>query len=323
MNKTKYSLEQFRIAKQLLYWSLLIAPVAISVGLLVTLFLWLLEIATVTRWQNMWLIFFLPPIGVLLTFIYKKYGKNSEAGNNLIMDEIHKPGGGVPARLTPFILISTLVTHLFGGSVGREGTAVQMGGSISSLFSKWFKLKHEDKRILLMCGMSAGFGAVFGTPVAGTIFALEVLTIGRIKYDALIPCFIASVIADITCSACGIHHTHYTISYLPQHSGIIPFISFDFVLLLKTIVAGVCFGLAGFLFAELTHFLKSKSNELIERKWLIPVIGSVAIIAISYALGTFDYLGLGVTNPNEGGISIVSAFTAGGATNFSWFGNCF
>ncbi len=319
MKRTKYSLEQFYIAKHLLRWTLLIFPVAVSVGLLVALFLSLLDIATTTRWQNMWLIFLLPIAGIIISWLYRYYGKNADAGNNLIMDEIHKPGGGVPARMTPMILVTTVLTHLVGGSAGREGTAVQMGGSISALFSKWFKLHHERKRILLMCGMSAGFGAVFGTPVAGAIFALEVLTIGRIKYDALIPCLIASIIADITCSSCGVHHTQYHIAFIDNGARFFPRIAFDVVLLLKVVVAGVLFGLVGFLFAELSHFIKNKSNQYISKKWLIPVVGAVLIVGISYLLGTFDYLGLGVTNPNSNGISIVNAFKAGSTGYFSWF----
>src|SRR3954462_6518832 len=213
MNKYRYTFEQVKIARNLLYWTALIVPISIATGSLVALFLWLLDWVTATRWQHPWLIFLLPFAGLLITFLYKAYGKNAEAGNNLIMDEIHKPGGGIPFRMAPLVLFSTITTHLFGGSAGRERTAVQMGGSIASLFSGWYRLKHRDKRILLMCGMAAGFGAVFGTPVTGAIFAMEVLAIGRIKYDALIPCFIASVIADIACAAYGIHHTQYRITF--------------------------------------------------------------------------------------------------------------
>ena len=318
MSKTKLFSEQFNIAKQLLRWTVIIFPVSISIGLLVAFFLWLLDIVTAMRWQHLWLIFLLPVAGIFIWWVYNKYGKNSGAGNNLIMDEIHEPGGGVPARMTPLILFTTVITHLFGGSAGREGTAVQMGGSVAAQFSRLFKLDKEKHQILLMCGMSAGFAAVFGTPVAGAIFALEVLYIGRIKYDALIPCLIAGIIAHITCISCGIQHTQYSILYIGSANSFFSNISFDLFLLLKVIIAGILFGFAGFLFSQLSHFVKNKSNELIKKKWLIPVIGAVLIIAISYSLGTFNYLGLGVTNPN-GGVSILSAFNKDGAGYFSWF----
>jgi H+/Cl- antiporter ClcA len=319
MNKTNYSFEQFTIAKNLLGWIVLIFPVAVTTGLLVALFLWLLDIATVARWQNMWLIFLLPLAGIFISWLYQVAGKNTGAGNNLIMDEIHQPGGGVPARMTPLILITTVITHLFGGSAGREGTAVQMGGSLAALFSKLYKLHHERKRILLMCGMAAGFSAVFGTPVAGAIFALEVLTIGKIKYDALIPCLFASIIANITCISCGIHHTVYHITYTDNGARLFSYVAFDVLLLIKVAIAGLIFGLISHSFAKFSTIIKSASNQYIPKKWLIPVVGAVLIVSISYLLGTFDYLGLGVTNPNSKGVSIVSSFTAGGAGYFSWF----
>ena len=302
--------EQLNIALQLLRWTLLIIPLAVVIGLMVALFLWLLERATETRWEYPWIIYGLPLAGIVIYYAYRAAGKNAEAGNNLILEEIHQPGGGVPARMTPLILIATVVTHLFGGSAGREGTAVQMGGSLSALFARWIKIHHEQKRILLMCGMSAGFGAVFGTPVAGTIFALEVLTIGRIKYDALIPCLIAAVIADFTCTATGIQHTHYAVSF--KGAG-------EPMLLLKVIIAGILFGFAGWIFVQLSHLVKEQSNRLIPVKWLIPAIGGVLVIGISFALGSFDYLGLGVQTADGSGVSIVNAFKEGGAEPLSWF----
>jgi H+/Cl- antiporter ClcA len=189
-----------------------------------------------------------------------------------------------------------------------------MGGSISALFAKWYRVKHRDKRILLMCGMAAGFGAVFGTPITGAIFAMEVLAIGRIKYDALIPCFIASLLADLVCSAYHIHHTQYAIRDIAGGPHIF---NFDFPLLAKVILAGAAFGLAGYMFAELSHFIKDTTTKYIRSKWLIPVIGGCTVIAVSYAIGNFDYLGLGVTSP-VGGVSIVSAFSPGGADTWSW-----
>lgn len=319
MKQNKYSLEQFNIAKHLLRWTVIITPISITIGLLVALFLWLLEWSTITRWQNMWLIFLLPFAGILIYWLYSTYGKSSGAGNNLIIDEIHNPGDGVPLRMTPLIFFTTIITHLFGGSAGREGTAVQIGGSLSSLFAKWFNLKNEDKRILLMCGMSAGFGAVFGTPVAGAIFALEALTIGRIKYDALLPCLIASVIADITCSITGITHTHYFINYISKGSFLFSYVNFDLLMIVKVTLAGVLFGLASYLFVELSDFIKTKSNALISKKWLIPVIGSVLIVGISYLIGSFDYLGLGVTSQTKDGVSIVNAFSSEYISYLGWF----
>ncbi len=317
MAASRYSFEQFRLARHVAWWSLLVMPVAIAVGAMVALFLWMLEQATQIRHAHLWLIYFLPLAGVGIYALYRFWGKNSEAGNNLIMDEIHEPGGGIPFRMAPLVLLTTVLTHLFGGSAGREGTAVQMGGSIAEYFGKKFGLSHADKRILLMSGMAAGFGAVFGTPVTGAIFALEVLAIGRIKYDALLPCLIASLLADVTCNAFPIHHTEYTIAYSAKAA--LGYFSLDLVLLIKVLLAGACFGLASYAFAEFSHWLKATSQALISRKWLIPVVGGALVLGISGLLGSYDYLGLGVRSPDPGGVSIVSAFSAGGADPFSWF----
>jgi H+/Cl- antiporter ClcA len=318
MRKLKSSFEHIFITRHLLKWTLLVIPLSAVVGSLVALFLTLLDLATKFRWQHEWLLFLLPLAGIAIYFLYKFSGKNAEAGNNMIMDEIHQPGGGVPARMTPLILVSTVITHLFGGSAGREGTAVQIGGSMANLLGKWYKLSKHDLRILLMTGISAGFGAVFGTPVAGAIFALEVLAIGRIKYDALIPCLIASILADIVCAAWGIHHTQYAILFSHSQLYTPAFLHFDFILLAKIVAAGVAFGLAGFLFSRLSHGIKNYTNKYIPKPWLIPVIGGVVIIGLTYLLGTRDYLGLGVTSKTSNGVSIVNAFKVNGVTEWSW-----
>lgn len=318
MKKFFNSFEQFAITTHLLKWTLFVIPVSFTVGSLVALFLWLLEAATHLRWQHEWLLFLLPMAGVFIYLLYKYLGKNADAGNNLIIEEIHQPDGGVPARMAPLVLITTVITHLFGGSAGREGTAVQMGGSVANLFGKWFKLSEQNLRIILMTGVAAGFGAVFGTPLAGAVFALEVLAIGIIRYDALIPCLMAALFADLTTSAWGIHHTHYHIDFAGSANMFAPFLHFDFLLLIKVVAAGIAFGLASYLFSELMHSIKNYANRFISVKWLIPVSGGLLIIVLCYAVGTTDYIGLGVTGKDSTSVSILSAFQAGGATNWSW-----
>jgi H+/Cl- antiporter ClcA len=309
--------EQMDIVRYLGKWMLLVLPVSILVGSMVALFLWLLDLATQTRWEHPWLLYCLPIAGVAIVALYRFKGKNAEAGNNLVVDEIHKPGGGIPFRMAPFVLITTVVTHLFGGSAGREGTAVQIGGSLAAFVGKLFRISEDDLKVLLMTGVAAGFGAVFGTPVAGTVFALEVLAIGRIKYDALIPCFMAAIMADIVCMMYGIQHTHYQILYHSSSELIFPYFRFEPSVLLMAAIGGICFGLAGLLFSELSHSIKSLATKHIKHKLLIPVIGGCVVIVLAFFLGT-DYLGLGVTTQTGDGVSIVNAFKPGGADNFSW-----
>ncbi|MBN1404537.1 MAG: voltage-gated chloride channel family protein [Opitutales bacterium] len=298
----------------LLRWTAIVIPVGILSGSASALFLWSLGIATHTRWDNPWLLYLLPLGGFVIVWVYDKVGRNSEAGNNLILDQIHEPGGGIPRRMAPLVLAGTLLTHLFGGSAGREGTAIQMGGSLASAYGKLFKGGDGTIRMLLMAGIAAGFGSVFGTPLAGAIFAMEVVFVGRVQYDALIPVLVASVVGDFTCSAWGIHHTDYH-ELIPGNGPV----RLDLVLLGLCAVGGLAFGLAGRLFAELTHGLGRLFKTYISYAPLRPVVGGLLVIALVHLLGTRDYLGLGVYSPDGQGVCIVNAFHAGGVDMWSWF----
>jgi len=299
---------------------LLVIPVAAAIGSMVALFLWLLSWSIHFRFTHTWLLYFLPLAGIVIHFAYKYYGKSAEKGNNLIIDEIHRPGAGVPKRMAPLILVTTVVTHLFGGSAGREGTAVQIGGSIAHFFSDLFKLDPDEMRVMLTAGIAAGFGAVFGTPFTGAIFAIEVLTLSRIHYTALLPCLIAGFVGDLTVSAWHIKHTPYHIDYVAAGNYFdAANITGTVLLFVKAILAACIFGLASIAFAKATHGIKKLFLKLIKVTWLIPACGGLIIIGLTLALGKPDYLSLGVEPEHAGAVTIVSAFKSGGADTLSWF----
>jgi len=315
----KITLKHYSVLYYIIRWTVIITPVAVAIGSMVALFLWLLNWSIHYRFAHTWLLYLLPVAGVAIHFLYKLYGQSAERGNNLIIDEIHQPGAGVPKRMAPLILVTTVITHLFGGSAGREGTAVQIGGSLANLFGSWFKLNESDMRIVLTAGIAAGFGAVFGTPLAGTIFAMEVLIIGRIQYTAVLPCLIAGLIGDATVAAWGVHHTSYHISYIASGQTIYGHhLTVDFWLLLKTIVASAFFGLTAYAFAEAVHGVKKLSLRYIKIGGLTPVCGALIIILLTFILGKPDYLSLGVDAEYPGAVTIVSAFQQGGTDFFSW-----
>ena len=308
----------FSTIRQLLRGIMIIIPVAITIGSLVALFLWLLGQAIHFRFDHQWLLFLLPMGGLAIHLVYRSIGKSSEKGNNLIIEQIHLQGGAIPIVMTPLILLTTILTHLLGGSAGREGTAVQIGGSIAAQFGRWFKLKGPDMQMVVTAGIAAGFGAVFGTPVTGAIFALEILAPGKIQYKTLLPILIAAVAGDLTVAAWHISHTHYHIDALPAtHYG---FSSVQLYLLLfaKVMLSSAAFGLASLLFIRMGHEIKYLCNKIFSNKWMIPVFGGLLIIGLTILLGKPDYLSLGVDPEYAGAVTIPSAFSTGGADTWSW-----
>ena len=264
-------------------------PIAILAGIMAgtasALLIWSLVVATDVRESHPWLIALLPVAGLLVGMMYHSLGTSVEAGNNLILDEIHDPKCTIPIRMTPLILIGTFMTHLFGGSAGREGTALQTGASLADQLARPFRMNAVERRVLLMAGVSAGFASVFGTPLAGAIFGMEVLAFGTISYDAIAPCFIAAFIGDFTTYAWGIHHTMYRVSEVP---------ALNLKGALFAAVAGAFFGTAGMIFAKLTHTLGHLFKKHIQWAPLRPFTGGIVVAVAVFAIGTTKYIGLGI-----------------------------
>lgn len=291
------------------------ALVGIAVGLASAFFLWFLDVATHWHWKHPWLLWLLPLGGMAVAALYHVWGKNSERGTDLLIDEIDNPKHGVPLRMAPLIMLGTWMTHWFGGSAGREGTAVQMGGSLAGGLARVFRTGPETTRLLLMAGVAAGFGAVFGTPAAGAVFAMEFVSRGRFHFDALFPVVVAAFVANAVCSATGIHHTDYHGLLAKNFSWQQ---SFNFLLLGKIALAGVAFGVVSRAFSELMRGTQKGMARLIAFAPLRPLLGGLLVIALVWMAGTRDYLGLGVTAGPGGQVSITDAFHAGGSYSWSW-----
>ena len=259
--------------------------VGIGAGVMSFFFLKSLNWAITLRENYPWIIFLLPFAGAGVAWVYHLYGKGVEDGNNLILDEIHEPQKRIPFKIVPLIFITTTISHLFGASVGREGVAVQMGAGLSDFLAKFFHSHiNEHRKIFLMMGISAGFASIFGAPLAGTIFGMEVLAIGSIYIEAIFPCMIAGLTGYFTAYSLGLHHVPMAIIEIPPIylSGI-----------LSAGIAGVFFGLAARLFSWSMHYVKEQFAKYIVKPVLRPLVGGTLVLLCYYILGDDRYLSLG------------------------------
>lgn len=288
-------------AKQILLsipkWIIICALIGLFSGSASAFFLVSLEWVTQFRIHHDYIIWLLPLGGFLVGSIYYYWGESVVKGNNLLLEEYEKPKKIIPLKMAPLVLLGTLLTHLFGGSAGREGTAVQMGGAIADQFTKIFKLDNAERRILIILGISAGFASVFGTPLAGAIFALEVLYFSKINLKSIVLSFMVAYAAYFTVEFWEIKHTHYSIPIVPE-------LSIDNVF--YTVFVGLLSGFTALLFSRSTHFWGFLFSKNIKYPPLRPVIGGI-ILAIAIAgLGFTKFSGLGVpvivdsfSNPSE------------------------
>ena len=269
----------------LVQWLVLGGAVGAACGVASGVFLLLLEARHGLRNAHEVIVYTLPIAGILIGLVYERWGEPIRGGNNLIIDSVHEDTPQIPIRMAPMVLVGTLLTHLFGGSAGREGTAVQMGGSMADAIAHRFGLGRHARRQLLAAGMAGGFGSVFGTPIAGALFGLEVVVMGRMEYDALVPSLVAALVGDRVTRALGVRHTAY-----PSLPTVVP----TFLVLGKVALIGVAMALASVAFVELTHFLKRALERRVPRLPVRMMLGGLAVVLMWRAIGTSDYLGLGV-----------------------------
>lgn len=300
--------QKFTVLVFILRWLSIALAVGLLAGSASAFFLKSLDWATAWRESHLWIIALLPVSGFAVGWIYDKIGREAEKGNNLLLDEIHDPKAVIPLRMAPLIFISTILTHLFGGSAGREGTAVQMSGSLADQLSKPFKLSAKERRVLLMAGISAGFGSVFGTPLAGAIFGLEVLAIGKMDYEAIFPCLIAAVAGHEATLAWGIHHEAYSVAGIP---------AFSIRVIACTILAGALFGLMGRFFSRLTHGTQDLFKKRIPYAPLRPFVGGILVAGAVWLSGTGKYIGLGLETIQASFIEKLPVFDFLGKTLFT------
>lgn len=255
---------------------------AVVMGIISFVFLKMLGLSSVFREFFPYCIWFLPLSGMLTAFVYKRYGGESSKGNNLIIQSANE-GVKVPKRLAFLTFIFTLLTHFSGGSAGREGTAVQIGGTLTSNVADKLGFKNGDRKIIILSGLSAAFGSVFGTPLAGAFFGMEVCCIGQLSVSAVIPCFLSSYLANAVTLLLGATHEVHKISAIP---------SLDIKSVLVFISASILFGLIGKLFALGVKYLKLLYAKIFKNTVLSALIGSVIVVLLIVLLNLNEYEGL-------------------------------
>lgn len=255
---------------------------AVVMGIISFVFLKMLGLSSVFREFFPYCIWFLPLSGMLTAFVYKRYGGESSKGNNLIIQSANE-GVKVPKRLAFLTFIFTLLTHFSGGSAGREGTAVQIGGTLTSNVADKLGFKSDDRKIIILSGLSAAFGSVFGTPLAGAFFGMEVCCIGQLSVSAVIPCFLSSYLANAVTLLLGATHEVHKISAIP---------SLDIKSVLVFISASILFGLIGKLFALGVKYLKLLYAKIFKNTVLSALIGSVIVVLLIVLLNLNEYEGL-------------------------------
>ena len=274
-----------RYAKTFIKWLICSAIIGISCGAVGTAFHYSVEYVTQFRSGHRWIIFLLPAAGLLIVFLYRAGGIKHDKGTNLVIGSIRNPEYNVPFRMAPLIFITTVITHLFGGSAGREGAALQIGGSLGDFLAQTFHFDEKDKKLMIMCGMSACFSAVFGTPMAAAVFSMEVISVGIMHYSALVPCVISSLTASMLARHFGAMPEVFPITDLPALTALT---------VGQAILAAAAFAAISVVFCIALHLSEHTYKKYIANPYLRVFVGGLIVVLLTLLLHTNDYNGAGM-----------------------------
>ncbi len=267
-----------------LFWIVIAIGVGLAVGAFSSAFAECLRKVTEIRKANPNIIYGLPFAGLLIVFLYRRVGFEKDPGTNVLLVAVRREDRYVPPLMAPLIFLATALTHLFGGSAGREGAALQMGGSLGNTIGRVLKLKENDRKVVVMSGMSAAFAAVFGTPLAAAIFPLEMISVGMMHYGALVPCVIAALVANLFAVNMGINPEAFVIHSIPK---------FGPANAAKIILLGLCCALLSVVFCEILHGIGHIYSHFFKNPYARVFAGGVIVILLIKILGTTDYCGAG------------------------------
>jgi len=282
-------------------WIMFAAVTGIVVGMFSILFGYCMNLATQFRTDHEKIILFLPIAGLVIVWLYNLFDYKNDKGTNLVLSTIHAEAE-LPFKMAPLIFISTVLTHLFGGSAGREGAALQLGGSIGNQLGRWFHMDDQDKRVIVMCGMSAAFSALFGTPVAAAVFSMEVVSVGVMYYAALVPCVFSSVIASHFAVDMGMHGENFHVLDIPELAAVSG---------LKIVVLAMLCAALSVLFCILLHGTGDLYRKYLKNRYLRIALAGMMVAGLYLLLGTADYCGAG--------IPVITKAVAGEVTPLAFF----
>ena len=270
--------------KILAKWLFISVTTGLLVGIISVAFAYCMNFVTGFRENHIYIHVALPLAGLVIVALYKLSKAENEKGTNLVLTYISEEDD-IPFTMAPLIFVSTVITHLFGGSAGREGAALQLGGSIANNYGKLFKLNAADKKVIIMCGMSAAFSALFGTPMAAAIFSLEVVSTGIMYYGALLPTIFSSLVAFRLAQDLGVHAEAFHVEGIPEFATING---------IKVAILAMICAIVSIFFCYSLRKIKNFLKEKFENSYIRVIVGAIAVILINLLLQTTDYMGAGM-----------------------------